>query len=201
MHMKVETKLTKVWRRKMLFLIAMVFAGSLWFLFDGFYGYPKKAERYEVFRQIAGSDSPDARADQDVRRAWEKIAAERRWPPDLPKEITAKDIRDQKLYGAGTAVVGVLLVFWLMYNDRLSIRADDTNVYSARGKKVPFGEIIGLDKAKWDSKGIAYAIYVEEGRQKKLVLDDYKFEGTEKIVEDIERRLAQHDKERDEPKA
>ena len=47
-----------------------------------------------------------------------------------------------------------------------------------------------MDRQKWASKGIAYAIYEEGGKRKRLTLDDHKFLGCEGIILEAEKRIA-----------
>jgi hypothetical protein len=49
--------------------------------------------------------------------------------------------------------------------------------------------IVEIDRKKWEKKGIAYAIYDEAGKQKRLTLDAHKFEGCEAIILEAERRI------------
>ena len=50
--------------------------------------------------------------------------------------------------------------------------------------------IVDMDRRKWADKGIAYAIYEENGKRKRLTLDDHKFIGCEAIILEAEKRIA-----------
>jgi len=47
-----------------------------------------------------------------------------------------------------------------------------------------------MDRRKWVSKGIAYALYEENGKKRRLCLDDHKFAGCEAIIKEAESRIA-----------
>jgi hypothetical protein len=63
-------------------------------------------------------------------------------------------------------------------------------VTGASGERVPLDSIVEMDRRKWQSKGIAYAIYEEGGKRKRLTLDDHKFLGCEAIILEAEKRIA-----------
>ena len=54
---------------------------------------------------------------------------------------------------------------------------------------MPLDAITAIDRKKWKSKGIAYAIYTENGKEKRLCLDEHKFKGAEAIILEAERRI------------
>jgi hypothetical protein len=49
---------------------------------------------------------------------------------------------------------------------------------------------VKIDRKQWQKKGIAYAIYEVDGKQKRLCLDDHKFKGCEAIILEADRRIA-----------
>jgi hypothetical protein len=70
------------------------------------------------------------------------------------------------------------------------VRAEGDLITGASGEQVHLDSIIDMDRRKWASKGIAYAIYEEGGKQKRLTLDDHKFLGCEAIILEAEKRIA-----------
>ena len=76
---------------------------------------------------------------------------------------------------------------WLQH--RKSVRADGEIITGAGGEKVEFDRIVDTDRRKWETKGIAYAIYEKDGKKRRLCLDDHKFIGAEEILLEAERRI------------
>lgn len=191
--MEVHAKISREWRRRMLFLWAMVFGIALWFLWDGYVAWPAEAERYAAFRERFGEEVP-AGGDEDapsaqVLREWREWAAEQGYPEALPKERTAADLGEQRMIGGTLLGLAVVFAAWIGWNHTRSLRAEGEVVISPGGRRVPLDAIVGMDRRKWDSKGIAYARYEENGRRRKLTLDDHKYAGAEAIVLEAERRL------------
>lgn len=192
--MEVTARLTKEWKKRMLLLVAFCLAGSGWFFYDGFIGYPKIAERYAEFDKLAQgliekgeAQSPD---DESVRLAWADRARELGWKVEKPKNKTESDYLEQKYYGSALAMVALGLLVWFIVSSSQTILFDGKTITTANGRQVDIDSVVELDKKKWDKKGIAYAVYEENGERRKMTLDDYKFGGAVAIVEEIERRLA-----------
>ena len=191
--MKVHARISKEWRRRMLFMFAMLFGCALWFLTDGYIIWPNEAERYEAYAEIRDEmlDSGKAQSEEseELKVAWRRYAREADLSEKIPKERTDEAIREQKVIG--WFLVGVSLLFggWVAWNHRLSIRAEGNTVIGASGQTVDLDSIIATDRKKWKKKGIAYAIYEANGKKKRLCLDDHKFAGAEEILLEAERRI------------
>jgi len=199
MKMNVVAKISSEWRRRMLILFLMFFGMGCWFLADGYLVWPKEAERYAVFAEIRdeliAEDKADDGESPEVLLAWNRYAEEMGYPKDPPKERTDGDIMEQRVIGWVLTGGATLFGIWIVWNHRLSIRAEGEMITGASGQKVPFDSIIATDRKKWKKKGIAYAIYEEDGKQKRLTLDDHKFAGCEKILLEAERRIEAKKKE------
>lgn len=192
--MEVIARISKVWRRRMLFMFFMIFGIAAWFLTDGYHYWPSEAARYADYvvikeqmlesGEIADEESPE------LRIAWQKKAREVGYSSKVPKERTDGAIREQRVIG-WTMMVGALgFLGWIAWNHRLTVEAHGETIKGASGQRVEFDAIIATDRKKWKNKGIAYAIYEEGGRQRRLCLDDHKFEGCEAILLEAERRIA-----------
>ena len=193
--MKVETRLTGTWRNRMLFIAVMIIGFGAWFFYDGLVGWPAEQERYLVYDEIATrmieAGEAGGRDSLEVKRAWKAEAEARGWNGDkTPKERTEEKIAAQLFpWGSITAGVGLVFLGWILWNQTLNVRSDDQFVYGTNKKGVPWEAFTGMDRSKWEKKGIAVALYQEDGKEKRLVLDDYKFAGAEAIILEIERRL------------
>lgn len=192
--MEVVARISKIWRRRMLFMFFMIFGIAAWFLTDGYHYWPSEAARYADYvvikdrmlesGEIADEESPE------LRIAWQKQARESGYSSKVPKERTDAAIREQRVIG-WTMMVGALgFLGWIGWNHRLTVEAHGETITGASGQQVEFDAILATDRKKWKNKGIAYAIYEEGGRQRRLCLDDHKFAGCEAILLEAERRIA-----------
>ncbi len=192
--MNVHARISKEWRRRMIFMFMMLFGSGVWFLSDGYYVWPAEAKRHVVFSQMADKLIADGQAkdvkDPAVVRAWEKYAKEQKWPVKVPKERTAGDLAGQRWPGWIFTGASLLFAAWVAWNHKLSVRADGDIITGASGQKVHLDSIVEMDRHKWANKGIAYAIYEDGGKRRRLTLDDHKFLGCEAIILEAERRIA-----------
>ncbi len=177
----------------MLFMFFMISGMGAWFLTDGYYFWPNEAERFEAYEGIKDSLIEEGKAEDEesssVRLAWQRYAKDQGYSSKVPKERTDGDIREQRVIGWVICVGSALFAIWIAWNHRLSVRAEGEVVIGTNGKRVDLDSIVKIDRKKWDSKGIAYAIYESEGKQRRLTLDDHKFEGCEAIILEAERRI------------
>lgn len=196
--MQVHARISKEWRRRMLFMFAMLFGVSLWFLTDGYIIWPKEAERYEAYAEIRDEMLESGKAEneesEELKVAWRRHAREADFSEKIPKERTDEAIREQIVIGWFLMVVSFLFGAWVAWNHRLSVRAEGDTIIGASGQEVELDDIIATDRKKWKSKGIAYAIYEENGKKKRLCLDDHKFAGAEEILLEAERRIKAREK-------
>lgn len=192
--MNVNARISREWLKRMGLMILFMVGGSGWFFYDGFIGYPKAAGRHAEFQQMVEEMVAQGKAatadDESVRLAWAERARANGWRVEKPKEITDAQIAEQKLIGGVLSVLALVLAIWVAISLRKSVRCDGETVTGACGTRVHLDEIHGLDKRKWQRKGIAYALYSTAGRERKLTLDDFKFAGAVEIVDEIDRRLA-----------
>jgi len=185
--------LTKEWKQRWLILTGFIFAGALWFYYDGFVGYPKMAERYVAYEQLTekliSSGKAIDKRDQIVIETWRDYATEQGWERDIPKKKTEKNFSTQKNFGSGLLVISFLLLGWYRISSKQAVRFDGTTITSTNGAQVAAADVTSIDKRKWENKGIVYAHYQEDGNDRKMTLDAYKFDGVEKIVETLDQRL------------
>ncbi|MFP4203027.1 MAG: hypothetical protein ACLFS4_01690 [Opitutales bacterium] len=201
--MQVNARISKEWRRRMIFMFIMLFGIAAWFLSDGYVNWPKETARHVEFARIADELIEAGKAedmeDTAVRVAWERHALEAGYPPDIPKERTDDSIRNQRVIGWTLMTGALLFAVWIAWNHRRSVRAEGDVVYGASGERVDLNSIVATDRKKWKKKGIAYAIYEAGGKQRRLTLDDHKFAGCEAILLEAERRIRERNGEATEP--
>lgn len=206
--MEVDARISNAWRKRMLFLFFMIFGSGAWFLSDGYHFWPGEAARYAEFSEIKQGLIEEGKVEEEtkvedkdndyLRIAWEQHARENGYRSKIPKERTASAIRDQKVIGWTMIVGSLFFAAWVAWNHKLRVQAQGETIIGVKGEQVAFDSIIKLDRKKWDSKGIMYAIYEDGEKQKILTLDAHKFDGCESIVDEIDRRLK---KEREELEA
>ena len=192
--MQVHARISKEWRRRMIFMFLLIFGPALWFLSDGFIAWPAEAKRHEVYaamaeRMIAANEAADPK-DPAIERAWRSYAKENNLPAKVPKHRSAGDLAGQRWTG-GILLLGSLgFAAWVAWNHTRSVRAEGDLVTGASGEQVHLDSIVEMDRRLWASKGIDHAIYEADGKRRRLVLDDHKFLGCEAIILEAEKRIA-----------
>lgn len=105
-------------------------------------------------------------------KLWEAYAAERKWdsePMDHP--MNAGKIREQ-FYAAGvTGVLALFALFILLRTLGRSISVDDEALYTQDGKRIPYSDMLRIDKRNWDTKGLALIYYKDGDAEKKAKID------------------------------
>jgi hypothetical protein len=182
MFMAYQAKVSREWKRRMIMIAGFLTLLGCWFFYDGFLGYPKKNEAYTVYHQLKAEQRLDE---------WPQIAQSRGWAKRPPEKLYSPgDIRGQFVLGGVSFVLAITALIWMFANRNSELRSDDEAVYAPNGRRVPFGAIIGINKRKWDSKGIAVLQYQINGKRGKLKLDDYKYAGAADILGQIEEQIA-----------
>ena len=191
--MEVVAHISREWRRRMLFMFFMIFGIAAWFLYDGYILWPDEAQRHTEYLEIKDAlieagDAVDEKS-TSVRLAWERHARELNYRRNIPKERTEGDIREQRVIGLIMMVGALLHGTWVAWNHTRQVRAEGEIVIGASGERVELDAIIAIDRKKWKDKGIAYGIYKERGKQRRLCLDEHKFKGCEAIIIEAEKRI------------
>lgn len=177
--MKVEARVTKIWKNQKLLLVVLLLGFCVAFLFDGLVRYPRLNAQFRKHEEFVKAGD---------LKGWEAFAAKEGWNATPPEKIHSEV--EQFVFAGITGVLGAIaLVFWITQRGRI-LRMDDSGVSVREGEVIPFGAITGVDAAKWKSKGIARVKYQIDGRAGQFVLDDYKFEAnaTREIFKEIEKR-------------
>jgi hypothetical protein len=179
--MALEATLSKTWRNRQLLISLFLTGFGLWFFYDGLIVWPNKNKAYAAYEQLKSEGREGEWPEYTRERGWERI------PPKHPYE--PEQISQQFILGS-LALAGALFALGLLaVNSRRTLRSDEEAVYGETGKRVPLDAITDVNRKKWDSKGIAVALYEQGGRRRKLVIDDYKFTGGERILKQVEEHL------------
>ena len=191
--MEVVARISKEWRRRMLFMFFMIFGIAAWFLYDGYILWPDEAQRHVEYLEIKDTliEAGDAVDEEStsVRLAWERHAREMDYRRNIPKERMDDDIREQREIGWVMIIGALLYGVWIAWNHTRQVSAEGDIVIGASGERVDINSITAIDRKKWKDKGIAYGIYEEGGKQRRLCLDEHKFRGCEAIIIEADQRI------------
>ncbi|PAY17219.1 hypothetical protein CKO51_22390 [Rhodopirellula sp. SM50] len=150
------------------FLGCTAFAG--WCLYDGLIKYPKHLTIAEAYEGLP---------EEGRREAWKELAAEKGWPTITPSK-TANDIRhdisSQFMMVILCSLFAIPALMMFMSGQGTWVEGDETVIRNSKGQEVPIDAITKIDKRKWDAKGIAKIHYEVDGKKKKFVMDDFKYE-------------------------
>lgn len=182
--MPAEARISSIWKKQKLFIAIAMLALGGWFFVDGLRNWPRSNERWLAH---------DQHKKEDRLNEWPTFAKGRGWIPEPPEKFYApEDIRGQYTYGTLAMLAGAIIFAYWATQVRRTLRTDEEAVYPTPGRRVPFHAITGVDKKKWDSKGIAKVSYELDGKEGRFTVDDYKFETgpTRRILEEIDSHLA-----------
>ena len=191
--MEVVARISKEWRRRMLFMFFLIFGVAAWFFYDGYILWPDEAQRHleylEITDTLIEAGVAVDRESTSVRLAWERHAREMNYMRNIPKERTDGDIREQRVIGWAMMIVALLHGVWIAWNHTRQVSAEGDIVIGVSGERVEIDSITAIDRKKWKNKSIAYGIYEEGGKPRRLCLDEHKFRGCETIITEADRRI------------
>ena len=191
--MELVARISTEWRRRMLFMLFMICGIAAWFLYDGYVLWPEEAQRHAEYLEIKDMliDDVDAVDGEStpLRLAWEHHAREMDYRRNIPKERTDGDIKEQRVVGWTMTVGALFYGAWIAWNHTRQVRLVGEIVIGASGQRVELESITAIDRKKWKNKGIAYGIYEERGKQRRLCLDEHKFKGCEAIIIEADKRI------------
>lgn len=175
----------------MIIVLLMLLGSSAWFFYDGAVAYPKyniKADAYAELQRVYQAD------ETLLKEKWKALAIENHWDPeDVPKK--RKDEAQQFRWGSGLLVISVAFLLWMLREMHRVILADDEKFIGITRAVIPFNalreirfdSVFGVDKRRWDKKGIAVVFYkTEKGGRASALIDEYKYAGSERILERCE---------------
>jgi len=142
-----------------------------YFLFDGLYTYPRQLARGDLYRRLLD----DGRLEE-----WSKEADAAGLGVEPADETDRKrtpwDIQFQLIIAAALALPSAYFLGLLIIYLRRWVKLTDTGLATSGGVHVPYGDIERIEKFKWEKKGIAHAVYKDGARERRILLDDWKFQ-------------------------
>lgn len=177
---------------------ALILFAGLYFLYDGYVGYPGHNRRFDelTLKAKEARDRGDAKAEADLLQERKSVTPH-----------NEMDIRLQKVLGYALPPLAVLAFVFFSRQSRGQYRLAGDVLYAPGHPPVPLDAVREIDKTKWDKKGIAYVGYEIEpvgggpARAGRVKLDDALYEQapTTAILKAIEARVAPPAGEPDEP--
>lgn len=199
---------TKWYFGRLLKLGAMFLVFGAWFYKDGAWSWPKEnriaAEReryakevtepFEAARKAGTLAAWQAEAKargthlngQGEPLTWAGYAAKHGWP-EKPKKRPELELQ-QQFYWSGGMFAGVLVVGLVaLLNRRKKLIGHADHFVLPNGTVVKHADAFKIDKRPWDLKGLAYVHYRAGGTgpARKAVIDDLKFAGAARVLEQL----------------
>jgi hypothetical protein len=166
-------------------------AGGAYFFYDGMVGYPNQRIRAEEF--VKFSEEHAELDELDRLNKWnEEVARPKGWPEGNPGEPKKDhEITEQFYYGWAGTLIGLGFLSRLIYMFNRWVECDDAKLRDKAGHETTYANITELNKKKWQSKGIAFAHYKDNGDTKKIRLDDFYFDrdATRQILRKVEANI------------
>lgn len=156
--------------RKFLFVFLGCAGFGCYFLYDGLIGYPNQLTIAEAYEGLPEEGRLDA---------WKKLAGEKGWPvrtPPKSAEEIRHDIPGQFVWATICGVLAIPFLLKFMSGQGTWVEGDETLIRNSKGQEVPIDSITQIDKRKWEAKGIAKIHYEVDGKKKKFVMDDFKYD-------------------------
>lgn len=167
------------------------FGFGLYCVYDGAIAYPNQAERANKYLEF--KEAAEFGGSGDWRAEWREYARAQGWPTGNPGEPkTPDDFKVQFAMAGLCAVVGLALLAKVLVSLGRWIESDGTAIKTSWGQTVPYDKVTAVNKKDWPKKGIARIRYQDNGRQRKFVLDNFKFvrEQTDKIMRELEDHIS-----------
>jgi hypothetical protein len=182
-----------LWRLAAITIICL--GGCLFCLYDGAVRYPQDHDRLVAYQDLRETVDQELRTkdkglrDDEFFRRWEKLAADHGWTTKKPKNQI--DIIKQYVMAACLVVPGLLYLYLFLRSRKRWIECSVDGLRTSWGQQFPFNRITTLNKTKWKTKGIAVIRYQENSRQRRLALDDWKYDApaTKAILCEVEARI------------
>lgn len=142
----------RYYRNARYIMVALVIGFGIYFLYDGFVGYPAK------------NDAERAKP-ENINERGEFIGK-------LP--YSEWDILLQKVLGFALPPVGVAYLAFILYRSRGEYRMDGTTITIPGHPPFDLDDVTSLDRKLWDRKGIAKVTYqTPDGKTGTATLDDF----------------------------
>ena len=135
--------------------------------------YPEGTDFQEKWPKIlADKEAMDKDSDEGL---WKIYSGERGWPQTVNLEEDPKPaykIKEQLYASIVCFCLAAVAIFFLIRTKRRSMSVDSKAYYAPGGAKIPFSEMMEIDKRKWETKGLATIKYKDSsGKEQKAKVD------------------------------
>lgn len=177
-------RISHEYTRRLVVLSLVLLGFGVACVYDGVWRYPEHNRRYAKYEGFVSRRD----ADRGWKKEWAAYARSQGWDVEPPDHHSALDIRMQFVTAVLCLPLGIGSVVLFALNRRRRFSAKDDGLHGWRGTVIPYEAISQIDKALWDSKGIAVAWATVKGARRRVALDDWKWVGMEAILDEVERR-------------
>lgn len=176
--MKVRADVDNKFIRRFLFIAIGCFVFMLWGLYDGLYTNPLELERAIAYKELSKKVESGQMTESEKDEQWKSLVNERGWALAKPKspEVAQNYVYFQWFVFALGLILGVffLIKYFKLLNSWME--ADDKTVTTSWGESLQLDRVTGIDKRKWEKKGIAKVSFTDEsGRARTMIFDDFKY--------------------------
>lgn len=187
--MSEQAQINPTWKWKWVIMSIALALFGVWCIHDATNTYPANIKHGEAFDQYkaerdkAVSESTKAELDEK----WEATKKENGWEKDEPeKRYTVDDIATQWTMLYICAALAVACVVWLFVNVKQKLYTTEQGLTGPGGSEIPYESMKRIDKELWVSKGIAYVEYEHDGKEGRVKIDDWIYQGADRVLEDVE---------------
>ena len=105
-------------------------------------------------------------------KLWEDYSGKREWSAETEeKPFDEGKISVQFIAMTVCGVLILITLFFLIRTMRRKISADEEALHIQDGKRIPYADMLRIDKRKWDTKGLALVHYKDRGSEKTAKID------------------------------
>ncbi len=202
--MNIVAKYSREWRDRMGIILLLLVGSAGWFFYDGFVAYPKYNRGVEAYVQILETVqregfSSEQEIEKEASKRWAQVAQDfDADPQEVPSHL--KNVAQQMHFGIGLYAIALVFLFWILREMKRVVRADDEAFDGLTTAFPPFNgtvrvrydSIFGIARRKWQNKGLALVHFKDaRDRSRRVAIDDYKYAGSEAILEKCETVLAE----------
>ncbi len=105
-------------------------------------------------------------------RLWEDYSGAREWSSETEEKPFKKGKITEQFVALGvTGLLVAVTLFFLIRTMNRQISANDDALHTQDGRRIPYTDMVRVDKRKWDTKGLALIYYKDGDAEKKAKID------------------------------
>ncbi|QNN21961.1 hypothetical protein HED60_06645 [Planctomycetales bacterium ZRK34] len=201
--MAIEARVNPTWAWKWVIMAGFCLGFGALCIYDGLIAYPNHNQKvaafahyqpdaaeklFDISGQPAGWSFDETKLDYTGHADFPAFADAMGWSdenPGPPKSDT--DITTQWIMLVICALIGASALIWVFLHKGTKLIADENGFIASDGTRIGYAEITDINKAKWDSKGIAVVHYkTPEGADATAKIDDWVYRDGDLVLEQVE---------------